>query len=83
VALAPDQTTWGTPGTTTARAIGMTFGANRLWRVFRSPQALRARSAQPVLICDGTDANGEKRGGRMIVRGLEIQYRPRAGRRGS
>jgi hypothetical protein len=81
VTLIDSQTTWADGGTYTRRSVGADFGANRIWRTWRSPQGVRARTVQPVLVCDGVDAQGNRRGGRMVVRGLEIQWRPRANRR--
>jgi hypothetical protein len=52
-----------------------------VWRSFPVPHARVTRTIQPVLYCDGVDSTGARRGTKAAVRGIEVDYRIRTGRR--
>jgi hypothetical protein len=52
-----------------------------VWRSFPVPHARVTRTIQPVLYCDGVDSAGARRGTKAAVRGIEVDYRIRTGRR--
>lgn len=56
-------------------------GADETWGSWSMGNAVRARTVQPVLWCDGVDSAGVARSTRMAIRGIEIEFRKRQGRR--
>jgi hypothetical protein len=56
-------------------------GPTAVWRSFPVPHARVTRTIQPVLYCDGVDSTGARRGTKAAVRGIEVDYRIRTGRR--
>jgi hypothetical protein len=52
-----------------------------VWRSFPVSHARVTRTIQPVLYCDGVDSAGARRGTKAAVRGIEVDYRIRTGRR--
>lgn len=63
------------------RAEGSDLGPVSMWMNWTFPHARVARTMQPVVYCDGVDSSGVARGGRIALRGIEVQFRPRSGRR--
>ena len=81
-ALGPSQTTWGSNTLPVYRTAGGTTSPVSEWRMWRAPAAVLSRVVQPVLWCDGVDSTGTRYGGRMAIRGVEIQFRNRHSKRG-
>jgi hypothetical protein len=64
-----------------ARAPGSDVGPVSMWKNWIYPHARVSRTMQAVVYCDSADADGIRCGGRLAIRGLELQFRPRSGRR--
>jgi hypothetical protein len=79
--LLSGQTTWLSNANGAQRFPNAGYGPVSVWRSWHAPFGFISRTVQPVLVCDGKDANGVTRGGRMSVRGIELQWRPRRGGR--
>jgi hypothetical protein len=81
--LISSQTTWGSNTLPASHIAGGSTGPVSTWRTWRAPAAKVSRSVQPAVWCDGADAAGTRYGGRMAIRGIELQFRNRRSHRGA
>lgn len=77
-----DQSTWMYNSLPVARVSGGSSAPLSTWKSWRFPAAKVSRSVQPAIWCDGADSSGVRYGGRLAIRGLELQFRNRRSRRG-